>query len=102
MTQNESGGIVALTAQTQQILGEAMRPDEFAAVQVIERLPIGCPKELRRGTELLPQLSCTGIGLPRLRRGVATKTAPRAPRNSSSCRWRSGVSGNSARWSKPL
>ena len=33
MTQNEPGVIVALTAQTQQILGQALRQIEFAAVQ---------------------------------------------------------------------
>ncbi len=35
MTQNEPGGIVALTAQTQQILVQALRQIEFAADQVI-------------------------------------------------------------------
>lgn len=41
MTQNEPGGIVALTAQTQQILAQALRQIEFAAVQVIARQPKG-------------------------------------------------------------
>jgi hypothetical protein len=36
VTQNEPGGIVALPAQTQQILGEALRQIEFAAVPVIQ------------------------------------------------------------------
>ena len=39
MTQNEPGVIAALTAQTHQILGEALRQNEFAAVAVMERLP---------------------------------------------------------------
>ena len=77
MTQNEPGGIVALTAQTQQILVQALRQIEFAADHVIARLPIGNLKELRGGTQLLPQLSCAGIGMARFRRreafdGIAT------------------------------
>ena len=68
MTQNEPGGIVALTAQTQQILVQALRQIEFAAEHVIARLPIGNLKELRGGTQLLPQLSCAGIGMARFRR----------------------------------
>ena len=71
MTQNEPGGIVALTAQTQQILVQAQRQIEFAAVHVIARLPKGNLKELRGRTQLLPQLSCAGIGLARFRRGEA-------------------------------
>ena len=35
MTQNEAGSVVALTAQTQQILGQALRQIEFAADHVI-------------------------------------------------------------------
>ena len=68
MTQNEPGGIVALMAQTQQILGQAQRQIEFAAVHVIARLPIGNLKELRGRTQLLPQLSCAGIGVACFRR----------------------------------
>src|ERR1700730_17900305 len=68
MTQNEPSGIVALAAQTQQILVHAQRQIEFAAEQVIERLAIGNLKELRGGTELLPQLSRAGYGLARFRR----------------------------------
>ena len=68
MTQNEAGGIVALTAQMQQILIQALRQIEFAADHMIARLPVGNLKELRGGTELLPQLSCAGIGLAGFRR----------------------------------
>src|SRR6266568_9374701 len=71
ITQNEPGGIVALAAQTQQTLVQAQRQIEFAADQVMERLPMGNLKELRGGTQLLPQLSCAGIGLARFRRGDA-------------------------------
>ena len=38
---------------------------------MIERLPIGNLKELRGRTQLLPQLSCAGIGMTRFRRRVA-------------------------------
>src|SRR3954464_14755525 len=71
MTQNQTSAIAALTAQTHQILGQALRQIEFAAVAVMERLPIGNPKELRGRTELLPQLSGTGVGLARFRCRVA-------------------------------
>ena len=63
VTQNEPGGIVSLTAQAQQILVKALRQIEFAAVHVIARLPIGNLKEFRGKTQLLPQLSCAGIGM---------------------------------------
>jgi len=36
VTQNEPGGIVALIAETQQILAQALRQIEFSAVHVIE------------------------------------------------------------------
>jgi hypothetical protein len=71
VTQNEPSGIVALTAQTQQILGQALRQVEVATVYVIYRLPIGNLKEVRGRTEVLPQFSCAGIGLARFRRGEA-------------------------------
>ena len=71
MGQNKPGGIVALDAQTQHLLGEALRPAEFTAVQVIATLPIGNLKELRGGRQLLPQLSCAVIGLARFSRGEA-------------------------------
>ena len=54
MSQNEPGGVAALTAQKQQILVEAQRQLKFAADRVIECLPIGNPKELHGGTQLLP------------------------------------------------
>src|SRR5215813_6248428 len=63
MTQNQAGGIIALAAQTQQILIYAPRQIQFAAVHMITRLPIGNLKELRGGAELLPQLSCAGVSL---------------------------------------
>ena len=71
MTQNEPAGIVALTAQTQQILVQAQSQIQFAAERVIPRLPIRNVEELRGGTQLLPQLSCAGEDLPRFRRGLA-------------------------------
>src|SRR3984893_18270969 len=63
--------MAARTAQAEQILGEALRQIEFAAEHVMERLPIGNPKELRGRTQLLPQLSCAGIGTARFRCGEA-------------------------------
>ena len=71
MTQKEPGGIVALTAQTQQILVQALRYVEFAAERVIARLSIGNVKELRGRTQLLPQLTCAGKGMAGFRRPVA-------------------------------
>jgi len=47
VTQNESGGIVALTAQTQQVLSERLRHIQFAAEHVMERLAKGNMNELR-------------------------------------------------------
>jgi hypothetical protein len=70
VAQNEPAGIVALAAQTQQILVQAQRQIEFAAERVVDRLPIWNLKELRGITQLLPQLSCAGIGLARFRRSV--------------------------------
>jgi hypothetical protein len=71
VTQNEPADIVALTAQTQQILVQALRLIEFSPAHVIARLPIGNLKELRGGTQLLPQFSCAGVGLARFRRRLA-------------------------------
>ena len=65
VTQDEPGGIVALTAQTQQILVQALRQSEFTADRVIARLSVGNPKELRGGTQLHPQPSCADIGVAR-------------------------------------
>jgi len=50
--QNEPAGIIALAAQTQQVLSEKLRPIEFSAESMIARLPKGHPKELRGRTEL--------------------------------------------------
>ena len=71
VTENEPGGIVALTAQTQQILVHALREIEFAAERMKVRLPVGNLKELWGRTQLFPQLPCAGIGLTRFRRGEA-------------------------------
>jgi hypothetical protein len=54
VTENEPGGIVALTAQTQQVLVQALRQIEFAAVGMIAGLPKWNPKEFRGRTQLLP------------------------------------------------
>src|SRR5262245_25966752 len=67
VTQNQSGRIVALTAQTEQILIEALRQIEFATVHVIEGLPIGNVKELRGITQLLPQFPSAGEGTAHFR-----------------------------------
>jgi hypothetical protein len=79
MPQNEPGGIVALTAQTQQTLVRAQRQIQFAAESVIARMPIGDPKELRGRAQLLPQLSCTGIGLAGFGRRIAFDGLQRRP-----------------------
>src|ERR1700730_11636230 len=71
VTQNEPAGIVALTAQTQQILGKALRQIEFASDRVITRLSIWNVKVLRGRAQPLPQLSCPGIGVPGIRRRLA-------------------------------
>ena len=71
MTQSEAVSVVSFSAQTQQIVGQALRQIEFAADHMIDRLPIGKLKELRGGTQLLPQLSCASVGLARFRRGEA-------------------------------
>ena len=71
-----------------------LRQIEFAAERVMARLPIGHSKELRGRTQLLPQLSCAGIGLARFRRGESfdgLQHRAQGAANSSSCRWRSGV-----------
>src|SRR6516165_6620604 len=99
VTQSEAVSVVSFSAQTQQIVGQALRQIEFAADHMIDRLPIGKLKELRGGTQLLPQLSCAGVAWPvsgAAKPLTACSTAPRALQNSSSCRWRSGVSGSSA------
>ena len=54
MTQHHAGGIVALAAQPQQVLVQALRQIEFAAERVMAGLPIGNVKELRGRTQLLP------------------------------------------------
>ena len=102
MTKNESRGIVALKAQTQQILGKALRQIEFAAEQVIARLPQGDVKELRGGTQLLPQLSCTGKDTARFRRRLAFYGCQDRAQGTQKFEFLSltlGSSGNSASWS---
>ena len=74
MTEHKRAGIVALMAQTQQILVQAQRYIEFSAVQVIASLPIGNLKELRGRTQLFPQHSRTGIGMAQFRRGRSLDT----------------------------
>src|SRR5580700_6340828 len=69
--ENEPSSIVALTAHTQQTLSQALGQGEFAAVDVIGRLPVGNVNEPRGGTQLLPQLVRASISLARLRRGCA-------------------------------
>ena len=105
MTQNEPSGVVAQAAQMQQILVQALRQIEFAAGRVKARLPIGDVKEGGGGTELLPQLSGAPISMACFRRGQAFDQAQRGTQrtaNSSSWRWRSGVSGKRASWSSPF
>ena len=57
MAQNKAGHVVPLTAQTQQILIQALREIEFAAVRVIARLPVGNLNELRGRPQAFPQLA---------------------------------------------
>ena len=71
MPQNKPVEIVSLTAQTQQFLSERLRPIQLAAKHVIDRLPKGYPKELRRRTQLFPQLSCAGIRIAGFWGGIA-------------------------------
>src|SRR6516162_4263436 len=71
VSENEAGGIVALTAKTQEILGQAQRQIELAAVRMIARQLIGNLNELRGGTQLLPQPPCPGVSMARFRRGEA-------------------------------
>src|ERR1700751_3416111 len=70
VTKDQSAGIVALAAQTQQILVQAHRQIQFAALRVIARLRMWDLKELRWGTQLLPQLARAGKDLAGLRRRV--------------------------------
>src|SRR5271156_4345159 len=62
VTQNETGRIVALTAQPQQIFSENLRPIKFVADRVIMRLTPRDVNELRGGTQLLPQRPCARVG----------------------------------------
>jgi hypothetical protein len=75
------------------MLIQPQRYIEFPADRVTARLPKGNVKALRRGTQLLPQLSCARIGALCFRRGEALtvlNTVAKALQNSSSRRWRSG------------
>ena len=54
VAQDETDGIVALAAETQQILVQTLRPVEFATVYMIKGLPEGHLEELRGRTQLLP------------------------------------------------
>src|SRR5215831_15161234 len=71
VAQDESGGIVALAAQTQQVFVQAPRQIQFTAEHVIPGLSIRDLEELRGKTELLPQLSCSSEDATRFWRGVA-------------------------------
>jgi hypothetical protein len=71
VTQDQSRGVVALAAQTQQVLGQRPGQIEFAAVHMVEGLPKGDVNQFRERTQLLPQFACAGIGLARLRRREA-------------------------------
>ena len=71
MSRNEAGPVVALTAETQQILVQAHCQLRFAAAHVVARLSVWNLKELGGRTQLLPQLSRAGVGLARFRRRVA-------------------------------
>src|SRR5215472_10267253 len=51
----------------QQILVQAPRQIEFAAILVMQRLPIGNLKEFRGATQFLPQFTRPGKGTARLR-----------------------------------
>jgi hypothetical protein len=68
VTQKQPGGIVALTAQTQQILVRAHRQIQFAAVPVIDRLSKGNPKELRGGRGLGVRATAGGTMVLSVRR----------------------------------
>ena len=67
MTQNEPGGRCADGSDAANPRPSAA-PGPIRRGAVIARLPIGNPKELRGGTQLLPQFSGAGIGLARFRR----------------------------------
>src|SRR6516164_5563385 len=75
MAQNKPGGIIALAAQAQQILVQALRQIEFATVPVMARQPIRNLKVFGGEAELLPQLSCPGIGLAHFRRRLTLDEA---------------------------
>lgn len=61
VAEDEASRVISTTALNQQIIVEADRHIHLAPVNVVPRLPIGDPKELRGRTQLLPQLSCTSI-----------------------------------------
>src|ERR1700730_14728372 len=69
--QNKTGRIVALAAETQQILVHAQCQIELAADRIINRLAPRDMKELRRRTQSFPQFSCAGVGVAGFRRGEA-------------------------------
>ena len=69
MTHHEPCDVVPSTAQMQQVLGERLRPIQFAAMRVIARLPARNLNELHGGTEPFPQRPRASVGLARLRRG---------------------------------
>jgi len=71
MAQDEAVRVIPLTAQTQQVLVQALRQIEFAAVRVIARLSIGNLNELRGRPQLFPQLVRAGVSTARFGRPLA-------------------------------
>src|SRR5271157_5892062 len=63
VTHYEPSGIVPSTAQMQQVLGERVRPVQFAAMRVIAGLTAGNLNELHWGAKLFPQLPRPSVGL---------------------------------------
>jgi hypothetical protein len=65
--------------RSQQVLVQAPREADFAAIHVIARLSEGDLNELGGRTQPLPQLACAGIGLPRFQgRGPLERVPDRA------------------------
>src|SRR5215831_11456695 len=71
VSQNEPGGIAALLAQTQQVLGQQLCSVEFSSRREVARLPIRNLQEFGWGTQLLPQFLGTGKDLAGFRRAIA-------------------------------
>ena len=106
VTHNEPGGIVASTAQMQQVLGHRLRPIQLAAMRVIAGLPAGTPEGTPRGNRAAPTTPARGRGPARLRRGRAfddiQHRAQSAGKFELAVAGVRGSSGNSASWSSPF